>query len=72
MIKSYKIENLDCANCARKMEERARKVHGVDNVTINFMTEKIKIDADSALFPFIVDDVEKVCQQIEKDVEIIR
>lgn len=72
MIKKYKIENLNCVNCARKMEEKASKLRGVSSVHINFMTEKIRIEAEDDLFPGIVDDVEKVCQTINEDFEIAK
>ena len=70
MRKTYKIE-VDCANCADKMECAAAKVSGVDSVTVNFMTQKMivsfKEGEDSAA---VMQDVLKVCKKVESDCEI--
>ena len=70
MKKTYKIE-VDCANCADKMECAAAKVSGVDSVTVNFMTQKMivsfKEGEDSAA---VMQDVLKNCKRIESDCEI--
>ena len=46
MKKIIKLENLDCANCATKMENAINKVEGVENATVNFMTQKIKLELE--------------------------
>ena len=48
MRKSFKLENLDCANCAAKMEAGINELPGVNKATISFMTSKLMIDADAA------------------------
>ena len=45
MRKKFKLEDLDCANCAAKMEERIRKIDGVNDASVSFMTQKMMIDA---------------------------
>jgi len=70
MRKSYKID-VDCANCANKMEDAAKKTPGVKDATVNFMTLKMKVtfedDADSAA---VMRDVTANCKRIESDCEI--
>ncbi|MDY4818354.1 MAG: cation transporter, partial [Lachnospiraceae bacterium] len=45
MRKTFKLEDLDCANCAAKMEEAIKKLPGVKRVSVNFMTQKMILDA---------------------------
>ena len=69
MKKKYKIE-VDCANCAAKMEEAVKKVPGVQAATVSFMTQKLAIEADDARFDAIMEDVVKACKKVEPDCEI--
>ena len=69
MKKKFKIE-VDCANCAAKMEEAVKKVSGVSSATVSFMTQKLAIEADDARFDAIMDDVVKACKKVEPDCEI--
>ena len=69
MKKKYKIE-VDCANCAAKMEEAIKKVAGVQSASVSFMTQKLAIEADDARFDAIMDDVVKACKRVEPDCEI--
>ncbi len=71
MKKKFKIE-VDCANCAAKMEDAVRRLDGVNDVNINFMTQKMKLDADDARFEEILDEVVKTCKKVEPDCEIYR
>ena len=72
MKSKFKIKGLDCANCAAKMERAAAKVSGVNEVQINFMSQKLTLDADDESFESVLDEVEKVMKKVEKDVLIIR
>ncbi len=72
MKKVFRLEELDCANCAAKMERAAAKVSGVNDVQINFMSQKLTLDADDESFETVLDEVEKVMKKVEKDVSIIR
>ena len=70
MKKTYKIE-VDCANCANKMEDAARKTEGVKEVTVNFMTQKMIVEfvegADAAA---VMKQVAAACKKVEEDCEI--
>ena len=72
MKKNYRLENLDCANCAAKMERAVAKIDGVDSVSISFMGQRMSIDADESRFDKIMDDVVKACKREEPDCKIIR
>lgn len=70
MKKTYKIE-VDCANCARKMEEAAAKVEGVAAATVSFMTQKMNVEfAEGADAKAVMQDVQKACKKVESDCEI--
>lgn len=72
MKRSYKLEELDCANCAAKMERAAAKIDGVKEISINFMAQKLTIEANDESFLEILDTVEKTMKSVEKDVSIVR
>jgi len=70
MKKTYKIE-VDCANCANKMEEAARNTPGVKNAVVNFMTLKMKVEfEDGADVDTVMQQVVKNCKVVEDDCEI--
>ena len=48
MKKKFKLQDLDCANCAAKMEEAIKKIEGVSDATVSFMTQKMTIEADDS------------------------
>ena len=68
MKKKFKIE-VDCANCAAKMEEAVKKVEGVTDATVSFMTQKLAIEADDSRFDAIMAEVVKACKKVEPDCE---
>ncbi len=68
MRKQYQIENLDCAHCAMKMEENARKVEGVRFLSINFVSMKLTLEADDDAFLSVFKKVEKACREVESEV----
>ena len=70
MKKRYNLVDLDCANCAAKMEEAIKKVDGVNTATVSFLTQKMTVDADDARFEEIMDEVVAVCKKVEPDCEI--
>ena len=72
MKKTFKLIDLDCANCAAKMERKEKKIEGVNEVTFNFMTQKMKLDADDERFDEILDEIAKVCKKVEPDCQIVR
>ena len=71
MKKAYKMRDLDCANCAAKMEDAIRKLDGVQDVSISFMTQKLTLDADDARFDEILQQAVKICKQVEPDCTIV-
>ncbi|HIT51098.1 MAG TPA: cation transporter [Candidatus Aveggerthella excrementigallinarum] len=72
MRKVFKLEDLDCANCAAKMEDAINKIDGVEKATMSFMTQKLTIVADDGRFDEIMDEVERVCSKVEPDMTILR
>ena len=72
MKRVFKIEDVDCANCAAKMERMAAKLDGVNEVSINFMAQRITIDAVDEKFNEVVDEIEKVMKKVDKEAHIIR
>ena len=71
MKKTFKMVDLDCANCAAKMEEAIKMIDGVTNASVNFMTQKMTLEADDARFDAIVKEAVKVCKKVEPDCEIV-
>lgn len=72
MRKVFKLDNLDCANCAAKMEDAIKKIHGVQDASMRFMAQKLVIEADEANMDAVVDEAVKVCKKIEPDMTILR
>ena len=71
MKKVYKMKDLDCANCAAKMEAGIKKIPGVKNASVNFMVQKMTIESDTDDFPALMQEVKNVCAKIEPDCEIV-
>ena len=70
MKKTYEIE-VDCANCANKMEDAAKKTAGVKDATVNFMTLKMNVEfEDGADGKAVMKEVKKNCKKVEDDCEI--
>mgnify|MGYP002508293127 CR=1 FL=1 len=70
MKKTYNIE-VDCANCANLMEDAAKKITGVADVTVNFMTQKMIVQFEEGAEPkAVMKDVLKTCKKVEPDCEI--
>ena len=70
MKKTYKIE-VDCANCAQKMEDAANKTTGVKSATVNFMTLKMAVEFDEGAEPrAVMQNVLSACKRVESDCEI--
>ena len=70
MKKTYEIE-VDCAAGAQKMEDAAKKVAGVSDATVNFMTQKMKVEfADGQEPAVVMPEVLKACKAVESDCEI--
>ena len=67
MKKKFKLQDQDCANCAAKMEEAIKKIEGVSDATVSFMTQKMTIEADDGRFDEIMKEVVSVCRKVEPD-----
>lgn len=70
MKKSYKIEDLDCANCAAKIEDAIRQISGVKDVSVSFISQKLTVETDSDLTE-IMSEIKKVVNKIEPDCTIV-
>ena len=69
MKKRYKFV-VDCANCAAKVEAAVKKIDGVNDASVNFMAQKLVLDADDARFDEILKEVIAVSKKIEPDCEL--
>lgn len=67
MKKKFKLTDLDCANCAAKMEDVIKKIDGVTDANVSFMMQKMTIEADEARFDEIMKQVVAVCKKVEPD-----
>lgn len=71
MKKKFKLQDLDCANCAAKMEEAIKKIDGVNDASVSFMTQKLMLDADDARFDEILNEAISICSKIEPDCKVL-
>ena len=71
MKKQFKLDEIDCANCAAKVEEAIKKIDGVNGATVSFMTQKLTLEADDAEFDEVLDRVVEFTAEAEPDCEII-
>ena len=69
MKKTYKLVDLDCANCAAKMEAAIKKLPGVTDATVSFLTQKMTIEADDV--DAVIRDVVKCIKKVEPDCEVV-
>lgn len=71
MKKTFKMQDLDCAHCASKMEDAIRKIDGVTSASVNFLMQKLTIEGDDARFDQIVKEAVKACRKVDSDCEVI-
>ena len=71
MKKVFQLEDLDCANCAAKMERAIAKIDGVTSATVSFMTQRLTVEADDARFDDIMKEIVKTCKKVEPDCQIV-
>lgn len=71
MKKVFALNDLDCANCAAKMEEAINNIDGVNAATVSFISQKLTLDANDDKFDEILKKAVKVCRKIEPDCEIV-
>ena len=70
MKKRFQLTNLDCANCAAKMERAIQKLDGVNEATVSFMTQKLTLDADDDRFEEILKKAEEAIHKVDPDCTI--
>ncbi len=71
MKKTFKVNDLDCAHCAAKLEEAIKKIPGVNDAAMNFLAQKLMVEAEDSQFDAIMKEVVKVCKKVEPDCEIV-
>ena len=71
MKKSFKLIDLDCANCAQKMETAINKLDGVSAATVSFLMQKLTIEADDERFDDIMEQVVKCIKKVEPDCQVV-
>ena len=71
MKKTFTIEELECAHCAAKMEEEISKLEGVKSVSVAFLTQKLTLEAEDAVFDKVLKQAVKICRKIEPDCRVI-
>lgn len=71
MKKRFKLIDLDCANCAAKMEAAIKKLDGVNDCTVSFMAQKLTLDAEDGRFDDILQEAVKICKKVEPDCTIV-
>lgn len=71
MKKTIKLEDLDCANCAAKLEKNLNKIEGIDHASVVFMTEKLVIEAPDDKFDTVLEEAVAVARKLEPEWEIV-
>ena len=71
MKKTFSMIDLECAHCAAKMEDAIKKLPGVTNATVSFLTQKLTLEADDARFDALVKEAVKICKKVEPDCEVV-
>ena len=72
MKKVYRLEELDCANCAAKMERAINELPGVEKATVNFMAQKLVLTAEESRYQEILQQVEDTIRRVEPDCRIVK
>ena len=70
MKRRYTLENLECANCAAKMEDEIKKLDGVNSVAVNFITTKMVLDVEDDKFDSVLNQAKDIIKSIEPYVEV--
>ena len=70
MKKKYKMDEIDCANCALKLENAIKELDGVNDASVNFMMQKLTLEAEDASFDEVEKNVLAVCKRMEPDMDV--
>ena len=71
MKKTFRMQDLDCANCAAKMERAVASIDGVQSVSVSFVMQRMTVEADEERFDEIMKEAAKKCRRIEPDCRIV-
>lgn len=71
MKKTFKMVDLECANCAAKMEAAIKKLPGVNDASVSFLSQKLMLDAEDACFDTALQEAAKICRKIEPDCRVV-
>ena len=71
MKKTFRLRDLDCANCAAKLAAAIHKIDGVSAATVSFMTQRLTIEADDGRFDDVVREAVRVCKKVEPDCTVL-
>ena len=71
MKKTFELEDLDCAHCAQKMQEAIAKIDGVKNVSVNFLAQKMLLEADDDVFDKVLKEAVATIKKVEPDCTVI-
>ena len=71
MKKTFRLRDLDCANCAAKMENAINTLDGVQSATVSFMTQRLTLEADDARFDEVLKEAVRVCRKVEPDCTVL-
>lgn len=71
MKKKFKLVDLDCANCAAKMEDAIKNIEGVNDASVSFMTQKMMIDADDSVFDSVLEEAVQCIAKVEPDCKVV-
>lgn len=72
MKKNYRLQDLECAHCAQKIEDGIKKLDGVHMVRVNFLSQRLTLEADDDRFSDILEEAVKIFKKIEPDCKVIR
>lgn len=71
MIKKYKMQDIDCADCAAKMERKIRKIDGVNDATISFMTQKLTLDVEDDKLDSVLEEAQRRVSKVDSEAKIL-
>lgn len=72
MKKTFRLDGLDCANCAAKMEKAILKLEGVQSATVSFFAQKLVLEADEARMDALVDQIDTIVHRVDPDCSLIK
>ena len=71
MKRIYDLENLDCANCAAKMEEKIKKIEGVTAANVSFFAQKLVLEGDEARWDKILEEAARAITSVDSDCKLL-